>query len=388
MNAVVVAIGYRLNIFGFLAAKELEAESGGQSAGNFGLWGQRLAMHWVKENISAFGGDPQNIALGGRSAGSYGVEAQVLHDFRGEARYAGEELFHRFYMISNAISAQPKTLAESQPQFDEICSHFGIPQTATGAEKLSSLRALSWGDLISAIHKLKNHTFRPVTDEPFIQSGMVEYLRDSQFAADFKRRGTRILIGEVLNEETFYATYNAPEEPNLAALRLQIGNYYAPSTTNRIIEQYSLPKTDDLSEWRAVFGRIIADGQVRAPSRGLVHNLARHGIRITDIWRYRVAKRLSFIPEKVAPASFGVAHAMDKPWWNFSIQHGPTEKEKALMQEWIGLLVAFAHDDRSYDFGTRAINEIKVVTSEDVIEVQKDDKRDHLIKLSDVFAGD
>ncbi|KAK6062575.1 major facilitator superfamily transporter [Seiridium cupressi] len=143
-------------------------------------------------------------------------------------------------------------------------------------------------------------------------------VRDGQFAADFKRRGTRILIGEVLNEETFYATYNAPEEPNLAALRLQIGNYYAPSTTNRIIEQYSLPKTDNLSEWR----------------------------------------------------------------------HGPTEKEKALMQQCIGLLVAFAHDDRSYDFGTRAIDVIKVVTSEDVIEVQKDGKWDHLIKLSDVFASD
>ncbi|KAM0814833.1 putative Alpha/Beta hydrolase protein [Seiridium cardinale] len=114
---------------------------------------------------------------------------------------------------------------------------------------------------------------------------MVEYLRDGQFAADFKRRGTRILIGEVLNEETLHSTYNTPEEPNLAALRLQIGNYYNPSTTDRIIEQYSLPKTDELSEWRAVFGRIIADGQVRAPSRGLVHNLARHGTSITDIWR-------------------------------------------------------------------------------------------------------
>ncbi|KAK9772251.1 putative Alpha/Beta hydrolase protein [Seiridium cardinale] len=289
-------------------------------------------MHWVKENISAFGGDPQIITLGGRSAGSYGVEAQVLHDFRGEARHAGEELFHRFYMISNTIPAQPKTLAESQPQFDEICSHFAIPQTATGAEKLSSLRPLGWGDLVSAI---------------------------------------------LLNEEALYATYNAPKEPNLAALRRQICNYYAPSTTYRIIEQYSLPNTEGLSEWRVIFGSIMADGQVRAPSRGLVHNLARHGILITDIWRYRVAKRLSFITEKVAPASFGVSHAMGKPWWNFSIQHGPTEKEKALMQEWIDIQVAFTNDDRSYEFGTRAIDEMTVVTSEDAIEVQKDNKWYH-----------
>jgi hypothetical protein len=63
------------------------------------------------------------------------------------------------------------------------------------------------------------------------------------------------------------------------------------------------------------------------------------------------------------------------------------------MQEWINILIAFAHDDQSYDFGTRDINEMNVVTSEDVIEIQKDDrwdhllKRDHLLKLADVFAS-
>jgi carboxylesterase type B len=177
MRGIVVAIGYRLNVFGFLAGKELEAESGGELAGNFGLWDQRLAMEWVKENISAFGGDPDNITLGGRSAGSYGVEAQVLHDFRTTRPRTHTDLFHRFYMISNAIPAQPKTLAESEPQFDGLCEYFGIPATESGADKLAKLRALSWVDLLAAIKKLKNHTFRPVTDI-FIHSKMVEYITD------------------------------------------------------------------------------------------------------------------------------------------------------------------------------------------------------------------
>jgi carboxylesterase type B len=43
--------------------------------------------------------------------------------------------------------------------------------------------------------------------------------------------------------------------------------------------------------------------------------LLEHGVRLEDIWRYRVAYRLSFINEKIAPKSFGVAHAMDKPFW-------------------------------------------------------------------------
>ncbi|KAI4600593.1 hypothetical protein KJ359_000952 [Pestalotiopsis sp. 9143b] len=354
MNAIVVAIGYRLNIFGFLASEELREESGGASAGNFGLWDQRLAIEWVKENIALFGGDPENITLGGRSAGSYGVEAQVLHEFRGAADDEQQQshllskeaqLFHRFYMISNAIPAQPKTVPETQPQFDEVCAYFDIPSTAPGAEKLARLRA--------------------------------------------RRAGMRVLIGEVRNEETLYATYNAPAEPTAAALRLQVGNYYAPATTERILEHYALPeKEEDLEEWRAVFGSIIADGQVRAPSRGLAHHLHRHGVPLADIWRYQVAKRLSFITEKVAPASFGVSHAMDKPWWNFSIQHGPTPKEMELMEEWLDILIAFAHDDRKYDFGTRAIDEFKVVTADNVIEIQQDTKWAHLVKLSEIFASD
>lgn len=73
--------------------------------------------------------------------------------------------------------------------------------------------------------------------------------------------------------------------------------------------------------------------------------------------------------------------------YSFSIQHGPTKKEFHLMQEWIDILIAFAHDHQAYDFGTRSIDEMKVVTAQDVIEIQKDEKWDHLVKLSEVFAS-
>lgn len=72
---------------------------------------------------------------------------------------------------------------------------------------------------------------------------------------------------------------------------------------------------------------------------------------------------------------------------SFSIQHGPSPQETDLMLEWIDILIAFAHDDRRYDFGTASIDEMKVVTSQDVIEIQKDDKWHHLVELSEVFAS-
>ena len=48
-----------------------------------------------------------------------------------------------------------------------------------------------------------------------------------------------------------------------------------------------------------------------------MQNLVRNGVHVNDIWRYQIAYRLSFIDESVAPRSFGVAHAMDKPFWKY-----------------------------------------------------------------------
>lgn len=341
LDAIVVAIGYRLNVFGFLAGQALLEEGGGEAAGNYGLWDQRLGAEWVRDNIAAFGGDPDNITLAGRSAGAYSVEAQMLYELRSEARGdAGEKqqsLYRRAFMDSNAIPAQPKSLADAEPQFDELCAYFQIAKSLSPAEKLAKLREVEAGDLVACLEKLKNHTFRPVTDGIFVQDGMMQYIRSPDFAQAFKERGYKLLIGEVLNEETLYATYNSPEEPTIEALKVQIGNYYAPATVDRALDYYELPKGTDLQQWKTCFGeftqrtstvlmhttltleldpgRIIADGQVRAPSRALAQNLLQNGVPLSDIWRYQIAYRLSFIDEKIAPMCMGVAHAMDKPFW-------------------------------------------------------------------------
>jgi carboxylesterase type B len=285
LDAIVIAIGYRLNIFGFLATEALHSESEGESAGNFGLWDQRLAMEWIQDNIGAFNGDPENITLAGRSAGAYSVYVQLLHDLRTGSAC---QLYHRIFMCSNAIPAQPKSLSEVEAQFDEVCEYFGVSSTLSTTAKLAELRKISSRDLIEALGQLQHHTFRPVTDGLFIHSGMVEYQRSAAFANEFRRRGLRILIGEVLNEETLYSIYNAPE-PNLESLRLQLINYYGPATTSRLLRHYLLPETSREEDWTTVFGIIVADGQVRVPSRSLVNSLSTHGVKLYDIWRYQIA---------------------------------------------------------------------------------------------------
>ena len=256
LNAIVVAIGYRLNVFGFLAGDDLLQESGGVSGGNYGLLDQRMAIEWVHENIAFFGGNPNNTTLAGRSAGAYAVEAHMLYELRHRTEHA--PMFNRVFMDSNAIPAQPKSLSDAQGQFEELCGYFELPVDLSAKEKLTELRKKSWQDLLTATSKLQNHTFRPVTDNIIIHDGIIEYVNSAKFAADFKNAGFRLLSCEVLNEETLYSTYNAPTQPNEDSLRIQVANYYSTTVTDRVLAFYDLPVSEDLQEWQRLFGKHCA----------------------------------------------------------------------------------------------------------------------------------
>lgn len=71
---VVVSVGYRLAALGFMAHPEITKEAPDAPA-NFGLLDQRAGLMWVRDNIAAFGGDPDNITIAGQSAGG----GSVLH---------------------------------------------------------------------------------------------------------------------------------------------------------------------------------------------------------------------------------------------------------------------------------------------------------------------
>jgi para-nitrobenzyl esterase len=70
---VYVDLNYRVGAFGFLAHPGLTAESPHKSSGNYGVLDQIAALQWVKRNIAAFGGDPNNVTIFGESAGSISV---------------------------------------------------------------------------------------------------------------------------------------------------------------------------------------------------------------------------------------------------------------------------------------------------------------------------
>jgi para-nitrobenzyl esterase len=74
---VIVTFNYRLGALGFFAHPELARESGRNASGNYGMMDAIAALQWVKRNISAFGGDPNNVTIFGESAGAIMIGALV-----------------------------------------------------------------------------------------------------------------------------------------------------------------------------------------------------------------------------------------------------------------------------------------------------------------------
>ena len=58
------------------------------------------------------------------------------------------------------------------------------------------------------------------------------------------------------------------------------------------------------------------------------------------------------------------------------------------MELWIQQFIAFVNDNQQYDFGTRAIDEMKVATPDGTIEIQNDQRWESLVRLGGVFANE
>ena len=132
---VTITINYRLGIFGFLAYPDLTKESDHHSSGNYGLLDQHAALVWVQQNIAAFGGDPQRVTIGGESAGSMSVSAQM-------ASPLSKGLFAGAIGESGALMGSIKSvpLADAEQNGVAFVAHLG--------KSLTDLRAMSARELL------------------------------------------------------------------------------------------------------------------------------------------------------------------------------------------------------------------------------------------------
>ncbi|KAK1986730.1 carboxylesterase [Colletotrichum cereale] len=175
---VAASINYRLHAWGFLWSDELEAEG----AGNLGFRDQRLALHWVRENIAAFGGDPAHVTLWSESAGARSVATQMLaYGGRDDGLYraailqSGTGLGTDFGEVQSAAAAA----ATWQDYYDAIVDKVNC---TTAASTLACLRGVPAWDLSDVINATAaGPAFGSVVDGDFLVADRHELVNQGRF---------------------------------------------------------------------------------------------------------------------------------------------------------------------------------------------------------------
>jgi para-nitrobenzyl esterase len=176
---VVVSINYRLSSLGFLAHPELTSESRVSSSGNYAIQDMIAALAWVRDNITAFGGDPNQVTIAGQSAGAGAVHSLILAP---EAK----GLFVR------AIAQSGSGARRSSPSL-AAAEATGVEfMAATGATSLAELRALPPEDLLAV--DLTGMRFGPIIDGAVVPMS----LADAQESGSYN--DTPILTGYTADE--------------------------------------------------------------------------------------------------------------------------------------------------------------------------------------------
>lgn len=274
-GVVVVSIGYRLGVLGFIAHPELTEESPHHASGNYGLMDQIASLRWVKENIAKFGGDPNNVTIMGQSAGAHDVGLVLTSPL-------AKGLFHKAIAESGSVIINgdlTRTRASMEKAGQILAANLKAPEK--GAIKY--LRTLSPEELFNGA--LDYNSRGEARAEPDIDGYSITKLpaamyRDGESAPVPFLIGTngreRTIAGGAAGLKKALEDYYGP----LAAKALKIyegaGDGYAPhGDANSLFAtdmQFRCGSTT-IEQWHSAKNPVYAYEFTRAPlERGAVHS--------------------------------------------------------------------------------------------------------------------
>lgn len=227
-GVVTVTLNYRLGVFGFLAHPELTEESPHQASGNYALLDQAKALEWVQQNISSFGGDPDNITIAGESAGSISVSSLMASPLSRD-------------IIAGAIGESGSILGALPPVSLEEGERNGTSFAETvNASRLDELRAIPAEDLLQASGQPGLPRFAPTVDGYFFPKPPLEIFESGEQADvplfvgwNSQEMNYRMILGDDKPTPENYAEKISDLYGNHAG---QILELYPGSTTDEVLQ--------------------------------------------------------------------------------------------------------------------------------------------------------
>ena len=224
-NVVVVTINYRLGIFGFLHIPN--------NTSNVGMLDQVAAIKWVKNNIEAFGGDPDNITIFGESAGAYSVITLMTMP-------SAKGLFHRaiaqspyIFELEPTIKTTKNVMSRLNLEFDDIDVLKKLP-----AKKLNRIQNEYISDMAGNPESFYSN-FRPCIDNESILQHPFRALKEG------KAKDIDLLIGTNQDEATFFTRFDPVfeklnKEGLKTQIRMELDRLSFGFKTDFFIEQYKM----------------------------------------------------------------------------------------------------------------------------------------------------
>ncbi|MCC6983412.1 MAG: carboxylesterase family protein [Bauldia sp.] len=326
-GVVAVTINYRLGRFGFFAHPALiEAAEG--PVGNFGYMDQIAALEWVRDNIGAFGGDPDAVTVVGESAGGASVlhllTSSAAHGlFRGAMVMSGGG---RYALAERSMTGGTADRPSADMADEAFAAALGI--SGSGPTALATLRALPAEDLTRDI------TF-PVFMRALLTRGVTEF------------EGTPMIDGVTVTDrlESLIRNGEAAAVPVIVGTTaLDAPGYFPP-----LNDPFSMFGNEAAAAAAAfnpggalppelVLLGISADMTMHEPARFVARSVTGAG---NPAWLYR----FSYAAESRADRANGAAHAQELPFMFGTVEgavgEAITDKDRAMAAAFGGYVANF-----------------------------------------------
>jgi len=283
-GVVVVTINYRLGRLGFFAHPQLRDEYPTEPRGNYGLMDQLAALHWVKRNIRAFGGDPDNVTIFGESAGGGAVNLLMTSP-------GARGLFHRAIAQSGLGRGPEYFLDRPGPQGQPSAETLGlefVQPLGVAADSASAIRAIPLEKILAAGDPPPPFPWLARSSGPMIDGRIVVERIEQAFARGAEARVPYLVGSNALEFPPGTLPSTGPIGESIAALKQQ---------RSSIIGDYATPKAFDVN--------LVSDVLFTEPARHLARLHAANGLP-TYLYRFSVIARAAPFRE--------TAHASDRQY--------------------------------------------------------------------------
>ncbi|CAK1553121.1 unnamed protein product [Leptosia nina] len=317
-DVILVTFNYRLEILGFLCLGIKEAQ------GNMGLKDQVMALRWVQENISAFGGDPDNVTIFGESAGSVSVLYHILSP-------ASKHLFHKAILESGSaisywgVQFEPKYIAIKLAQqmgyntTDEY-ELLNIFKTKTAAELLGTRVPRAKGDIVQSENIFVPCIEKSLPDsQPFFTDSPYVLLSSGRFnkvpvIIGFNNKEGYIFVGK--ENKTTKASFNF-----FSALPRDLqfpDDDVKEETSKKFSKQYSGRHNEEFTTDSLV--NYEGDAGIRYPVVATTELLLRNTDKPVYSYKFSYSGLLNFVKILYGFGSFSGASHADELFYLFHVE--------------------------------------------------------------------